>query len=95
MENGYHSFADNFRGCCVKSCTRLAYEHEQNDAEYAGAQQECDRLYDLIKEKLGEEHGLVNEFDAAKNQTLAFGNEFIYQQGFQDCVTLLRWIGLI
>lgn len=49
----------------------------------------------MIREKLGEEHELINQFDAAKNQAFGFGDEFIYQQGFQDCVYLLRWVGII
>ena len=95
MESGYQSFAENFRRCCGTSCTRLAYEHQQTDTAYTATAQECDELYKLIEEKLGDECKLINKFDAAKNHVLAFDDVFIYQQGFQDCVYLLRWIGLL
>lgn len=95
METGYRSFAENFRECCGASCLRLAYERQQTDTGYADSAQACDKLYGLIQERLGEEDRLINDFDAAKNHVLAFDNQFIYQQGFQDCVALLRWIGLL
>lgn len=95
METGYQTFVQNFRDCCSLSCTRLAYEHQQTDADYAVRAQECDALYKLIEEKLGTDYKLINKFDAAKNHAFAFDDLFIYQQGFQDCVYLLRWIGLL
>ena len=51
--------------------------------------------YHTIEEKLGQDGRLVDEFDAAKNFSLGLSDEYIYQQGFQDCVYLLRWINLI
>ncbi|RGE70380.1 hypothetical protein [Anaerotruncus colihominis] len=95
METGYQAFAQNFRDCCAVSCTRLAYERQQIDSDYADRAQECDALYKLIEEKLGVDYKLINKFDAAKNHAFAFDDAFIYQQGFQDCVYLLRWIGLL
>lgn len=35
MENGYQAFDRNFRECCLQSCSRLAHEREQSNAEYA------------------------------------------------------------
>ncbi len=94
MESGYQTFAQNFSDCCAQSCTRLAYERQQTDPEYAAASRECDELYAAILERLGKDAALINRFDAAKNRTHSFSNELIYQQGFEDCVCLLRWIGL-
>lgn len=95
MESGYQSFAENFRECCDASCTRLAYERQHMDADYSARVQECDKLFKLIEEKLGVDYKLIDKFDAAKNYVLSFDDAYIYQQGFQDCVTLLRWIGLL
>lgn len=95
MKSGYQSFAENFRSCCSQSCTRLAFEHQQTEMEYAARAQKCDEFYKLIQKNLGNEHDLINNFDAAKNHLLSFDNIFIYQQGFQDCIYLLRWIGLL
>ena len=95
MESGYQSFAEYFHDCCSASCTRLAYERQQTDTEYAVRAQECDMYYKLIEEKLGVDYKLINRFDAAKNHAYAFDDVLIYQQGFQDCVYLLRWLGLL
>ena len=95
MESGYQSFVESFRACCAASCTRLAYERQQSEADYSARVRECRELYRLIEEKLGAEGQLINKFDAAKNHALAFDDVYIYQQGFQDCVYLLRWIGLL
>lgn len=95
METKCNSFAQRFRECCLQSCSRLANEREKNDEEYFFATQDCKRLYQIIEEKLGEERKLIDKFDAAKNYYYSFSEEYIYQQGFQDCVYLLRWIGLL
>ena len=95
MENGYQTFAEAYRDCCAVACTRLAYERQQTDPDYAVRAQECETLYKQIAERLGAESRLMNDFDAAKNHVLAFDDAHIYQQGFQDCVYLLRWIGLL
>ncbi len=95
MEHGYRSFAESFRHCCSEACTCLALERQHTDADYTVREQACAALYKLIEEKLGADYKLVNKFDAAKNEAFAFDAVFIYQQGFQDCVYLLRWIGLL
>lgn len=89
------SFAEKFRECCSQSCTNLAYERQKTEAEYAARAQRCDELYTQLQEKLGDERKLINNFDVAKNNLLAFDSAFIYQQGFRDCIYLLRWIGLL
>ena len=95
MESGYQTFAENFRQCCGQSYARLAYKHQQTDKEFACAQQECEELYELLRDKLKDEQKLINRFDAAKTRELSFDTAFIYQQGFQDCVYLLRWMGVL
>lgn len=93
MENGFQPFAENFRECCARSCT--CFERDEGDPADAAATEECDELYRRIEEELGSERILVNRFDAAKNNLLALEEESVYHQDFRDCVTLLRWIGLI
>ncbi len=95
MESGYRSFAENFSDCCSESCNYFALERRKMDADYAVNEQACDALYSLIKEKLGNDDKLINKFDAAKNHAFAFDEVWIYQQGFQDCVYILRWIGIL
>ena len=93
MENGFQTFAGNFKECCARSCT--CFERDEGDPAYAAASEECDELYRRIEKELGSERILVNRFDAAKNNLLALEEESVYHQGFRDCVTLLRWIGFI
>ncbi len=93
MENGFQTFAENFRERCARSCTLV--ERDEDDPAYTAATEECDELYRRIEEELGSERILVNRFDAAKNYQLALEEESVYHQGFRDCVTLLRWIGFI
>ena len=95
MECGYQSFAENFRECCLRSCNRLAYKREQTDPDYIAASEQCETLYQSLKERLEGDQLLLNRFDAAKNNENAIAMESIYQQGFQDCVCLLRWLGLL
>lgn len=95
MKNGYNTFAENFYDCCGYSCTRLAYEQGEKSSDYRDAVSKCDALYDTIKEKLKEDGMLIDNFDAAKNYALSIGDQYIYQQGFQDCVYLLRWLGML
>ncbi len=95
MENREPSFEQSFRECCIRSCNYLAHEREQTDKRYKEVSRECNELYRMIQERLGDEEILLNRFDAAKNHENAINDESIYQQGFQDCVVLLRWIGLL
>lgn len=95
MESGEKTFAQTFKACCMQSCTRLAYEQAQTDPDYAERARKCGALYKLIQDKLGADYLLINQFDAAKNHAAAYDDDLIYQQGFQDCVFLLRWMGLL
>ena len=95
MENGYATFAENFSDCCFYSRSRLAYEKAQEDKEHILISQECDELFKAIQAKLGEDDKLLDQFDDAKNYGFSLDEGYIYQQGFQDCVYLLRWIGML
>ena len=95
MESGSATFEENFRNCCSYSRYRLAYEKAHEDKEHILVSQECDNLFQEIRAKLGEDDILLNKYEEAKNHGFCLDEEFIYQQGFQDCVVLLRWIGLL
>lgn len=95
MKSGYHSFTQNFKECCLNSCCRLAYEQEQESDEYAEAERACEELRDLLRTKLSGEGQLIDRYHESKVRVLAFGDEYIYQQGFQDCIQLMRWLALL
>ena len=88
------TFAENFSVCCTRSCEHLACERA-DDEEHVRAGDECDELFDKIADLLGNNHDLIDDFDAAKNHVQLLDNRSVYQQGFRDCVFLLRWIGMI
>lgn len=88
------SFAENFSVCCTRSCEQLVCERA-GDEEQVRAGDECDELFKKIAAKLGNDHDLIDDFDAAKNHVQSLDNQSIYQQGFRDCVFLLRWIGML
>lgn len=94
-ENGYLSFEKAFKECCARCNYRMAYDKRRQSAEVAAAEQERDALYAVIAEKLGDDQRLINLYDAAVINTLSMDTEYIYQQGFQDCITLLRWLNLL
>lgn len=88
------AFAENFAECCSRSSGRLAHER-RGDSAFVGAQQECDRLYRMLADRLGDDSSLLGRYDAAKNELHALEDDCAYQQGFQDCVYLLRWMGAL
>ena len=67
MENREPTFEQSFRECCIRSCNYLAHEREQTDKRYKEVSRECNELYRMIQERLGDEEILLNRFDAAKN----------------------------
>lgn len=88
------TFAVNFAECCARSSGRRAFERRR-DSDYIRAQQACDELYRMLAERLEDDIQLVNQYDAAKNGLHALEEADAYQQGFQDCVYLLRWMGAL
>lgn len=95
QKNDCSSFAENFQECCRESYACLAYEKTQHLPNYQRASDTCSELYQKIQEQLGENDQWVDQFDAAKNWVQTIENPYIYQQGFQDCIYLLRWLGIL
>ena len=91
----YPGFAENFQYCCAESYGRLSYEQTKNHSEYQRASDTCSELYQKIQEQLGENDEWIDKFDAAKNWVQTIESPYIYQQGFQDCIYLLRWLGIL
>lgn len=94
MRTTGRTFLENFTECCSASCIRPAIQAEQEDMDYRSVSQTRAALYREIEEKLGADRLLINRFDAAKNGEMAREQDYVYRQGFRDCVVLLRWLGL-
>lgn len=90
MENTEQTpFAQAFAGCLAEASGRMT---PQSLERRAAARARCDVLYRQLAEKAG--FALADEFDAAKNCLTALVEEDVYEQGFRDCVYLLRWLGI-
>lgn len=94
-ESSRSTFAENFRQCCGESYYWLSYEKTRKLPIFQAADNACSELYDQIGEQLGEKRKWIDEFDAAKNRVQGLEEPYIYQQGFQDCIYLLRWLGML
>lgn len=94
MKSENNIFAENFRECCIRSSAG-DYQQRANDPDRLDALEQCSQLYEIIKLKLGEDHVLINDFDAAKNCYCSIELDNTYHRGFQDCIYLLNWIGLL
>ena len=95
MENSRKSFMENFYTCCIDSCDRLAHERASTDPVCVEASEEYDVIFHTIADKLGDGYGLMLDYETALHRNLGRRDDFIYQQGFQDCVELLRWMGAL
>lgn len=90
------TFAENWACCCNESSGRLLDQKDAQDSAYRKERQICDSLYAELETKLGDgDKRLVDQFDSAKNLLQAIEQQYLYQQAFQDCVYLLRWIGIL
>ena len=95
METGYRTFAENFRRCCGESMERLAYEQGKADPGHLRDCKRRDALFEQLCGLLGDDSPLANQYDAAMCAVFSFDDAYVYQQGFRDCVYLLRWMGAL
>ena len=74
---------------------------ESIGASYRRNQEECEAYRDLaarqaellkeIQDKLGQDTKLILRFEETGNEKASYEEEWIYRQGFSDCLELLRW----
>lgn len=90
-----HSFEENFRQCCYITCGSITEVEQRNKQEYEQLKQRYQKLYDAMRERMAGDGKLLMEYDDIKNMMSGIEDEAVYRRGFQDCVYLLRFIGLI
>lgn len=97
MTDGYEyfDFAKNFRQCCEDSCDRVYYRMENDHPAIKQSYLRMEELEQQISKKLGAEEGLIEELAHLHCQINDQGTLLIYRQGFQDCVYLLHWLGML
>lgn len=76
---------------------------ESIDASYRRNREECEAYRDLaarqkalfkdIQTKLRKDAVLMNRLEETNSDKSIYEEEWIYRQGFADCLALLRWAG--
>ncbi|OJU10488.1 MAG: hypothetical protein BGN88_04995 [Clostridiales bacterium 43-6] len=90
------TFPEKIRPGFLESSYTLVMENRKADPGYRQLESDYEKLYDAIREQLGEEHRmLMLDFEAKINEIESIDHELVYLQGMIDCVALLRTIRLI
>ena len=68
----------------------------KTNTQYQQFEREYHQLFDQIRGLLEPEHrGLMLELEDLGNALSCMENDWIYQQGVRDCITLLRKVRLL
>jgi hypothetical protein len=89
------SFLENLRQAMFESMYSLSIEKRSEDPQYQKTQQEYMRLFNEIQNKLGKHRKLMLRLEEHRNEMACFSEDYIYLQGFIDCVSLLKLIKLL
>ncbi len=89
------SFSDNLRQAFSASQYDLCMENRETDLHRRQLEQQHSRLFDDIGSRLGKHRKLMLKLERLQNEMDGIDGDFIYLQGFIDCVTLLKTIKLI
>ncbi|OJU10891.1 MAG: hypothetical protein BGN88_09045 [Clostridiales bacterium 43-6] len=88
-------FAENIKQAFAESCYAMAMKNREVSEEYQSASEEYKKLFDSIRDKLGEDRKLMLRLEELQNRMGSMDDECIYLQGFIDCVYLLKRIRLL
>jgi len=89
------SFLDNLKLAFAESQNDLAMENRKTDLHYQKLEMQCDQTFNEIRNKLGKRRKLMLKLERLQNEIGSIDEDFIYLQGFIDCVTLLKTIHLL
>jgi len=89
------SFEENLKAAFSESQYALCMQNRKTDRVYRQLQNEYDKLFDCIQDRLGKKHRkLLLKLEAVGNHKGGIDDDLIYLQGMIDCAKLLRMIGL-
>lgn len=94
-KSSFQNFPDSFYQCCSQACFALALEKRGDAPNYIEMTEKSEELIAEMERKLGADSDLVDEYATNENALNGISFDLVYQQGFQDCVYLLRWIGAL
>jgi hypothetical protein len=89
------SFADNLHQAFMHSQYDLSMENRKTDLYYQKLERQHNQTFNEIRNKLGKHRKLMLKLERLQNEIDSIDEDFIYLQGFIDCVTLLRTIKLL
>ena len=90
------NFIEKLNAACSACSSDHAMEMRKNSPEYQQKDADYSQLMKKICKYLPEEkESLVFRFEEVSNWLRAFDEDCVYRQGFFDCVSLLRWVGLL
>ncbi len=73
----------------------LSMENRKTDLYYQKLERQHNQTFNEIRNKLGKHRKLMLKLERLQNEIDSIDEDFIYLQGFIDCVTLLRTIKLL
>lgn len=89
------TFEKNIRNAFVDSEYDLAMKNQKTDPEYQRLWHDYEELIQRVREKMDKENQkIVFALDVLKNEINGMENDWIYQQGLIDCITLLKMLHL-
>ncbi len=89
-------FDENLKTAMIQSEYALVMKKRKTDTRYQQLEREYHQLFDRIRGFLDTEHrGMMLELEDLGNALSCMENDWIYQQGMRDCITLLRKVRLL
>lgn len=87
-----NSFVKQFENACFEARgARLVRRRRESD-RYRKQEEALTSLFHEIETKLGGDAALAFRLEALQNELGSMDEAFVYQQGFRDCLALLRWM---
>lgn len=69
--------------------------NNEHNVEYQRKEKQYSQVFDEIRNRIGKNRKLMSKLERLQNEINSIDCDFIYLQGFINCVTLLKLIQLI
>lgn len=88
------AFRDYFNQAIAGSIDASYRQNRDENEAYRGLAVRQAALFRDIQERLGKDAKLMNCLEETVSEQSRYEEEWIYRQGFADCLDLLRWAGV-
>ncbi|WP_040198311.1 hypothetical protein [Candidatus Soleaferrea massiliensis] len=93
MEN---KFAEYFYQAASDSCLACSVSRQHSSEEFRNLRDTSMQLFQEIENKLSEaDRQKLFRLEEVENHMDAIAENWVYQQGYRDCLYLLQWMGCI